>query len=95
MCIRDSTTTTNRITRTTLRVVLVLLGVVLAVLEVVLVVLEVILVFLGVVPAVLEVTGRQAAPTQADPTVPSLKGGNEEVPEPHKDHLHCPTLPHT
>ena len=49
-----------------------LLGVVLVVLEVVLVVLEVILVFLGVVPAVLEVTGRQAAPTQADPTVPSL-----------------------
>ena len=52
--------------------VLVLLGVVLVVLEVVLVVLEVILVFLGVVPAVLEVTGRQVAPTQADPTVPSL-----------------------
>ena len=55
--------------------VLVLLGVVLVVLEVVLVVLEVILVFLGVVPAVLEVTGRQAAPTQAEPTVPSLTVG--------------------
>ena len=53
-------------------VVLVILFVVLVVLFVVLVVLEVILVFLGVVPAVLEVTGRQAAPTQADPTVPSL-----------------------
>ena len=38
----------------------------------VLMVLEVILVFLGVVPAVLEVTGRQAAPTQADPAVTAL-----------------------
>ena len=52
--------------------VLVILFVVLVVLKVVLVVLEAILVFLGVSPAVLEVTGRLEAPTQADPTVPSL-----------------------
>ena len=35
-------------------------------------VLGVILVFLGVVLVVLEVTGPQVAPTQVDPTVPSL-----------------------
>ena len=38
----------------------------------VLMVLEVILVFLGVVLVVLEVTGPQVAPTQVDPTTPSL-----------------------
>ena len=38
-------------------------------------VLEVILVFLGVVLVVLEVTGPQVAPTQVDPTVPSLNKG--------------------
>ena len=65
--------------------VLVFLGVVLVVLEVVLVVLEVILVFLGVVPAVLEVTGRQAAPTQADPTVPSLIKGAPKSLDNYKD----------
>ena len=52
--------------------VLVILFVVLVVLEVVLVVLEVILLFLGVVLVVQEVTGPQVAPTQVDPTVPSL-----------------------
>ena len=35
-------------------------------------ILTVILVFLGVVLVVLEVTGPQVAPTQVDPTVPSL-----------------------
>ena len=45
---------------------------VLVLLGVVLVVLEVILVFLGVVLVVLEVTGPLVAPTQVDPTVPSL-----------------------
>ena len=44
----------------------------LVVLGVVLVVLEVILVFLGLLLEVLEVTGPQVAPTQVNPTVPSL-----------------------
>ena len=42
-------------------------------------VLDVILVFLGVVLVVPEVTGSQVAPTQVDPTVPSLIYG------PYKD----------
>ena len=66
-------------------VVLVVLFVVLVVSLVVLVVPEVILVFLAVVPAVLEVTRRQAAPTQADPTVPSLIKGAPKSLDNYKD----------